>query len=456
MASKYAKRLVVPDEFPEVLKSFTRELLRDLPADVEDGTAVEEWILEYGRTYFENRADVERSSGGGGSDFVDAAAHMSPEELRERITAIFLDADVDNNGFLDHREFKEVLRRFGTDLGLQVTDMRRLMAEADENADGCIEYHEFVPLAVDVIDTAIAKRRFEESKMEREADAVARSRQFLLHGMSREDLESVLQDMFRQADTDGSGGLSRSEFVGCLRNSGLGLTRKEINVLLAEVDEDADGMVTYEEFLPLCFNLLVEIVSQEFEAASVPTGESELREFFLAVFHQADPEDTGRLRPYELQDLIRQADLGLTTVQISALMSEAVVDEDGLVRYEAFANDVASVIASIIDVQMSQEKAEKLAELRASNETVNGMTRDMFEGTVEAAMSPAADGGRVHVDDARLLLTSDAVGLSNKEAQAIISLSSPDESMTVEVRVLASKAFDVLQSIKEHEAMSGW
>ena len=44
----------------------------------------------------------------------------------------------------------------------------------------------------------------------------------------------------------------------CLRASELGLSRKEINVLLSEVDIDGDGNISYEEFMPLCFNILVE------------------------------------------------------------------------------------------------------------------------------------------------------------------------------------------------------
>lgn len=461
MASKYAKRMVVPDSFPEILKGFTRELLRDLPADVPDGDAVTEWMLEYGRRYFEAKAEETRTSGAGGgsADLVDAAAHMSPDELRERITTIFLDADVDNNGFLDHREFKTVVKRFGDELGLQVSDIRRVMAEADENADGCIEYHEFVPMAVDVIDTAIAKRKFEETKLEREADAVQRSRHFLLHGMSREDLENVLEEMFRQADTDGSNALSRAEFVSCLRNSGLGLTRREINVLMAEVDEDHDGAISYEEFLPLCFNLLVEIVSEEFESASVPKGETELKEFFVDLFRNADPEDTGRLRPFDLQDLIRQADLGLTHVQISALLAEAAVDEDGLVRYEKFASDAATIIASIIDIQTNQEKAEKLQDMRGSDShgTVMGMDRATFEGALAGALSGADAGdGRVGVAAAKDLLTSDAVGLSDKEANAVISLATPDDDMTVDIAAVAGSAFQVLQHIQEQQAIMGW
>mmetsp|Transcript_7630 Transcript_7630/g.18250 ORF Transcript_7630/g.18250 Transcript_7630/m.18250 type:complete len:458 (-) Transcript_7630:73-1446(-) len=457
MASAYAKRMVVPDEFPAALKEYTREALRNLPADVAPGSEGL-WLLEFGAEFFGKRAGGEAS--GPSADLVASVEEMTPEELRERITSIFLEADVDGNGFLDHKEFKEVVRRFTTELGLEVSDMRRIMAEADENEDGAIEYHEFVPAAADMIETAVAKRRFQQAKLEREADAVERSRHFLLHGLSREELEGVLEEMFRQADTDGSGALSRSEFASCLRSSGLGLTRKEINVLMAEVDEDHDGTISYAEFLPLCFNLLVEIVSEEFSSAQATKGESELKEFFTDLFREADYENTGRLRPFEMQELVRQADLGLSHIQISALMSEALVDDDGFVQYETFASDAAAVVASIIDVQTSADKAERLQEMRggADYDTWNGMSRSAFEGALADALSSAdADGsGRVHVAEAKELLTSDACRLSEKEANGIVALAVPDEDFTVEIHALARSAFDVLLHIQEQEAMRGW
>eukprot|EP00618_Florenciella_parvula_P021115 CAMPEP_0119542470 /NCGR_PEP_ID=MMETSP1344-20130328/53596_1 /TAXON_ID=236787 /ORGANISM="Florenciella parvula, Strain CCMP2471" /LENGTH=62 /DNA_ID=CAMNT_0007586687 /DNA_START=40 /DNA_END=228 /DNA_ORIENTATION=+ len=42
MASKYAKEFKVPEGFPETLRDFTREVLRDQPAEID----------KYGYDYF--------------------------------------------------------------------------------------------------------------------------------------------------------------------------------------------------------------------------------------------------------------------------------------------------------------------------------------------------------------------------------------------------------------------
>lgn len=50
----------------------------------------------------------------------------------------------------------------------------------------------------------------------------------------------------------------------------MGLTRKEVNAILSEVDENHDGEVSYEEFIPICFNILVERFKVGFFASTQP------------------------------------------------------------------------------------------------------------------------------------------------------------------------------------------
>lgn len=193
------------------------------------------------------------------------------------VSFLFDQADADGNGVLDRAEFKAVFVALKSELGLsnkaikQVrpcccvvvasSNTRRvehppnpppyphpslpqIMAEADENDDGVIEYREFVPIAVDVINVIEAKREFEEKKAADAEDAVEDAKDFLLHGMPRETLESMLKGAFLKADKDGSGYLDRKEFKECLRGSGLGFTKKEVNIMMSEVDLDGDGRIT--------------------------------------------------------------------------------------------------------------------------------------------------------------------------------------------------------------------
>ena len=60
---------------------------------------------------------------------------------------------------------------------------------------------------------------------------------FLVKGLPRNELEASIQKIFRGADGDGSGALDRREFLRCLKESGLGFTRRELNLVLSELDE---------------------------------------------------------------------------------------------------------------------------------------------------------------------------------------------------------------------------
>lgn len=323
--------------------------------------------------------------------------------------------------------------------------------------------------------------------------ALQKSKDFLLHGMDRPELEAVLKEMFEEADADGSGFLSRREFTAALRSSGLGLTRKEINVLLHEVDENDDGEVSYAEFLPICFQLLVEvyphpppppsrpppsvrsrdctvlscpplprshvqIVADEFEAASTPQDEAELAQFFTDLFTHADVDKTGRLRASHIQTLLRDADLGLQTLQISAVMSEAAVDDDGTVDYTVFARDAASVVASIFQIQMSSTSVEVVRGYRASADAtqVLGMSQQEFESQLSAVIAAADTEGSGQVPWQQAMESLQGLGLTTKQAQGIVMLAGIGADNMVNVAAVSHQAFKLLLHMAEQEFMTSY
>lgn len=84
MASKFKTGHTIPPEFPDILKDFVREVLREQPAN----------IFSFGAVYFQNKSD---ETGGGG----EGIGGMSEEALVEYLTNLFVQADVDKNGVLD-------------------------------------------------------------------------------------------------------------------------------------------------------------------------------------------------------------------------------------------------------------------------------------------------------------------------------------------------------------------
>merc|ERR1712159_230699 len=92
-------------------------------------------------------------------DSAEAPTRMSPEELQEFLLKIFEEADQDGSGTLSYKEFKEVIQT--SKLSFSKQEIRRMLMEADENEDGYIDYNEFLPIGVDIVQAIFARREAE-------------------------------------------------------------------------------------------------------------------------------------------------------------------------------------------------------------------------------------------------------------------------------------------------------
>jgi hypothetical protein len=64
-------------------------------------------------------------------------------------------------------------------------------------------------------------------------------------------LQRALEEMFRNADKDGSGKLTYNEFRDAFRVLTYGLNDNDINMLIALADEDQDELISWQEFIPI-------------------------------------------------------------------------------------------------------------------------------------------------------------------------------------------------------------
>merc|ERR1711959_453720 len=236
MTSRYRKPFRYPDGFADALRDFTREVLREQPKS----------IPEFGTAYFENllRQGAEAQCEVDGAV---PATRMSAEELTEFLSSVFNEADVDGSGTLSYKEFKTVIQTSRLEFTKQ--DIRKMLMEADENEDGFIDYNEFLPIGVDIVQAIFARREAEAAAQAEADNAEEAARVALIHGMDKEQYRKMLVNYFKEHDVDNSGFLSRKEFKAALKNADLGLTRNEIS------------NIRIEEFDTVFFEILVDIVS---------------------------------------------------------------------------------------------------------------------------------------------------------------------------------------------------
>jgi hypothetical protein len=92
-------------------------------------------------------------------------------------------------------------------------------------------------------------------------------------------IDPTLVNMFQQADADDNGLLDQKD-KGCLDKLGQQTSNNQINAMMAQTDIDRDGQVSYEEFVPVCEELvpnddsgvIVATVVSGVDSTSLPSG----------------------------------------------------------------------------------------------------------------------------------------------------------------------------------------
>jgi Ca2+-binding EF-hand superfamily protein len=439
MPSKYGKEFAVPKDFPSVLKSFTREVLRSQPDN----------IYQFGATYFTELLAQADAAARGESD---GPRRLDRAELEQLLAQMFVEADTDGSGALNIVELKQVFKM--ADLGLSDKMLRQVMLEADYDGNGEITYDEFLPVAIDLVYDMYAKMDAEAERAADEEDAREEAAALLVHGMSKEQVEAIMSDIFQKNDVDNSGALSVSEFVKCMQDADIGLTKKEITALMYSCDADGDGTISYTEFVPLCFELLIEIFSQEILKDRRPP--SELESFLLECFTNADAAGTGRLGAHALYATIRNADLGLNKLQIHRCLADVAFDEDGTADYAKVAASSADLIYRLLDPVAQEERYEALVALEGGDGmTVHGLDEAGVFEALRGAFAQYDPEGTGRTPQAETLAAiKAALPLTEQEVNALLSCCEFDEAGMCAYDELCSYAFYILQYLAQETAIA--
>ena len=329
------------------------------------------------------------------------------------------------------------------------------MAEADFDGNGEISYEEFIPLAVDLIQSEYAKMEAKAALQKEEDTAREEAKNYLLHGMTKEQVEAVMRDIFHKSDVDGSGNLSMPEFAKCCRDADIGLTQKEVKMLMVSCDQDGDGTISYEEFVPLCFEMLTEILKDEMLAEK--RSPTQLETFLIDVWQAGDADGSGCLDPLQLKNLLKQADLALTRLQMHSIVAEADYDQDGMANYVKFAPKAAELVYRMLDMDAQIQKAEMVKGMLAdgqSFDTVHGKNQSELEAILNAefAAGDPAGGGLLSRADVRTVLAASQLQLAQVEINALLIAADPDEAGMCVYANLAFNAFFILQYLAQEAA----
>ncbi|XP_047485078.1 troponin C, isotype gamma isoform X5 [Penaeus vannamei] len=124
-----------------------------------------------------------------------------------------------------------------------------------------------------------------------------------------------LRKAFDAFDTDKKGAINVETISTILRMMGVKVSEKNLQEIIAEVDEDGSGELEFEEFCALAAKFLIEEDEESLKA--------ELKEAFRIYDKQGD----GYITTKVLKEILRELDNKLTEEDLDGIIDE--VDEDG-------------------------------------------------------------------------------------------------------------------------------
>eukprot|EP00792_Barthelona_sp_PAP020_P006044 TRINITY_DN2895_c0_g1_i1.p1 TRINITY_DN2895_c0_g1~~TRINITY_DN2895_c0_g1_i1.p1 ORF type:complete len:435 (-),score=125.90 TRINITY_DN2895_c0_g1_i1:74-1378(-) len=420
-SSKYSSKRNIPDEFPQIMMDFTREILRKLTyEDISN-------IYEFGASYFQALYNDEQAQG------ENILSRFSNNELESMIGELFMAADANGDGHLSWEEFSESLS--SSSLGLSERMIRRLFLESDVNMDGKISYTEFAPTAVKLIELLVEQK------------PPARERKDFfdapLHGYKRSQFQTILQKATEKYDSN----LSFTAVRGILMESELGFTSVEIRHLMSEFKLNIGPLPT-QRFITETFDTVLDSYIKGI--CTIPTSAKEILEKLEGMFEQLDTEKLGYLSLYSAKSGIHRLDYPLSNYQIDVILAETNIDEQGRITWRQHLNLIAQSIFSMIDMDYLIVRGELMNQFESQIPSkIHDFDENQFKVQFRDVMlaSDSTQKGRISLREYQAALKACVIGFTPSEIILLNCAANMDDEVTVLIKNIENIAWNRVRAL---------
>ncbi|KAB0798836.1 hypothetical protein PPYR_06716 [Photinus pyralis] len=136
-----------------------------------------------------------------------------------------------------------------------------------------------------------------------------------------DEQKTDIREAFDLFDTEGAGKIDTKELKVAIRALGFEPKKEEIKKMIADIDPDGTGKLSFEEFLQLM---------------SVKMAEKDSKEEILKAFRLFDDDDTGKISFKNLKRVAKELGENLTDEELQEMIDEADRDGDGEISQDEF------------------------------------------------------------------------------------------------------------------------
>ena len=136
-----------------------------------------------------------------------------------------------------------------------------------------------------------------------------------------DEQKADIKEAFDLFDTEGTGVIDIKELKVAIRALGFEPKKEDIKKMIADIDKEGSGKISYADFLQLM---------------TMKMSEKDSNEEILKAFRLFDDDDTGKISFKNLKRVAKELGENLTDEELKEMIDEADLDGDGEVNQDEF------------------------------------------------------------------------------------------------------------------------